>query len=90
MKCEATTKHKPTERDIANITDCISNFIKYLTMVHASSECDTTSVVYEQDKLAVLKPLEKSKAVRKETDEMTLKTDLLTMFWIKFSVYDSL
>lgn len=90
MKCEATTKHKPTERDIANITDCISNFIKYLTLVHASSEYDTTSVVYEQDKLAVLKPLEKSKAVRKETDEMTLKTDLLTMFLIKFSVYDSL
>ena len=90
MKCEATTKHKAIERDIASITDYISSVIKYLALVHDFSECDTIPAVYEQDKLAILKCLEKLKAVRKETDEMTLKADLLTVFLIKYSVYDSL
>ena len=44
----------------------IKNVRKYLILVHAFSECNTTSAAYEQGKLVVLKLLEKFKAAREE------------------------
>ena len=37
MKSEATKKHKALERDIGNITGCLNDFRKFLTLVHAFS-----------------------------------------------------
>ena len=68
MKTEATKKHKAIESDIGVIAECISDVRKYLTFVHAFGGCDTTSLVYGQGKLSILKLLEKSKAAREEAD----------------------
>ena len=64
MKCEATTKHKAIERDIASITDYISSFIKYLALVHDFSECDTIPAVYEQDKTGNFKMFRETKSCK--------------------------
>ena len=55
----ATRKHKAVERDIGVITECSGNDRKYLTFIHAFGGCNTTSGVYGQDKLSILKLLEK-------------------------------
>ena len=68
MKSEATKKHKAIESDIANILDCFGDVKKYLTLVHYFSGCDTTSAVYGQGKLQILKLFEKFKVAREEAD----------------------
>ena len=48
MKAEATKKRdieRAIERDIGVNAKCIGDIRKYLTFVHAFSECDTTSAV---------------------------------------------
>ena len=59
MKTEVTKKHKAIERDIGVIAECIGNVKKYLTFVYAFSRCNTTSAIYGQGKLSILKLLEK-------------------------------
>ena len=76
MKTEVTKKHKAIERDIGVIAECIGNVKKYLTFVYAFSGCDTTSVVYGQGKLSILKLLEKSKTAREEADVFLQKNVL--------------
>ena len=66
MRTEAMKKHKAIERDIGVIAECIGDVRKYLTFVHAFGGCDTTSAVYGQSKLLILKLLEKSKVAREE------------------------
>ena len=66
MRTEAMKKHKAIEREIGVIAECIGDVRKYLTFVHAFGGCDTTSVVYGQSKLLILKLLEKSKVTREE------------------------
>ena len=66
MRTEAMKKHKAIERDIGVIAECIGDVRKYLTFVHAFGGCDTTSAVYGQSKLLILKLLEKSKVTREE------------------------
>ena len=63
MKSEASRKQKE-----ADITDCIDDIRNYLTLVNAFSGCDTTSAVYGQGKLAILKLLERFKAAMEGTD----------------------
>ena len=67
-KPEAARKHKEID-----ITDCIGDIRKYLTLVHAFSGCDTTSSVYAQGKLPILKLLEKFKVAMEETDVFSQK-----------------
>ena len=67
-KIEATKKHKAIERDIGVIAEYIGDVRKYLTFTHAFRACDTTSAVYGQGQLSILKLSEKSKAAREETD----------------------
>ena len=67
MRTEATKKYKVIERDFGVIAECIGDVRKYLTFVHAFGGCDTTSAIYGQSKLSILKLLEKSKAAREET-----------------------
>ena len=76
MKAEATKKHKAIERDIGVNAKCIGDIRKYLTFVHAFSECDTTSAVQGQSKLSILKLLKKSKAAREEADVFLQKNVL--------------
>ena len=66
MRTEAMKKHKAIEREIEVIAECIGDVRKYLTFVHAFGGCDTTSAVYGQSKLLILKLLEKSKVAREE------------------------
>ena len=66
MRTEAMKKHKAIEREIGVIAECIGDVRKYLTFVHAFGGCDTTSAVYGQSKLLILKLLEKSKVTREE------------------------
>ena len=66
MRTEAMKKHKAIEREIGVIAECIGDVRKYLTFVHAFGGCDTTSAVYGQSKLLILKFLEKSKVAREE------------------------
>ena len=66
MRTEAMKKHKAIEREIGVIAECIGDVRKYLTFVHAFGGCDTTSAVYGQSKLLILKLLEKSKVAREE------------------------
>ena len=66
MRTEAMKKHKVIEREIEVIAECIGDVRKYLTFVHAFGGCDTTSAVYGQSKLLILKLLEKSKVTREE------------------------
>ena len=56
------------KHNISNTTDCIGNVRKYLMLVHALSGCNTTSTVYQQGKMPILKLLEKVKAAMEETD----------------------
>ena len=44
-----------------------------VSFVHAFSGCDTSSTVYEQGKLSMLKFLEKSEASREEADVILQK-----------------
>ena len=68
MKTEATKNHKAIECDIGVIAACIGDVGKYLTFVHAFGGCDTTSAVYGQVKLSILKLLENLKGARVEAD----------------------
>ena len=65
-KSDTAAKHEVIKRDFSNTAKCIGNVRKYLMLVHAFSECDTTSDVYEQGRLSILKLLKKSKAEREE------------------------
>ena len=73
MKTEATKKHKAVERDIGVISECVGDVRKYLTFIHAFGGCDTTSEVYGQGKLSILKLLEKWKAAWEEADVLLQK-----------------
>ena len=59
INSEATKKHKTIKYDIGNTAERINDVRKYLILVHAFGECNTTSAASEQDKLSVLKLLEK-------------------------------
>ena len=73
MKTEATKNHKAIECDIGVIAACIGHVEKYLTFAHAFGGCDTTSAVYGQVKLSILKLLEKLKGARVEADAFLQK-----------------
>ena len=66
INSEATKKHKAIKYDVDNIAERINNVRKYLILVYALDECNTTSAAYKQDKLSVVKLLEKFKAAREE------------------------
>ena len=68
MRTEATKKHNAIELDIGVIPEWTGDVRKYLTFVHVFDRCDTTSAVYGQGKLLILKLLEISKAAREEAD----------------------
>ena len=57
INSEATKNYKAIKCDIVNTAERISNVRKYLNLVHAFDECNTTSAAYEQDKLSVLELL---------------------------------
>ena len=52
--------------DIGITADRIKEARKYLILVHAFAECNTTSAAYEQGKLSALKHSEKFKATSEE------------------------
>ena len=66
INSEVTKDHKAIKCDIGNTAECISDVRKYLILVHAFSECSTTSAAYEQGKLSVVKILQKFKATSEE------------------------
>ena len=66
MNSEATKKQKAIKCDSSNTAERISDVWKYLILVHAFGEYNTTSAAHEQGKLSVLKYLEKFKAARME------------------------
>ena len=66
MSFEATKEHKGIKCNTGNTTECISDVRKHLILVHAFSECNTTSPAYEQGKFSVLNLFEKFKEAREE------------------------
>ena len=68
MKSEATKEHGATERDVGKISECLGEISKYLTFIHAFGGCDTTSAVFGQGKLSILRLLEKRDDARKLAD----------------------
>ena len=73
INSEATKNHKAIKCDIGNTSERIDDVRKYLILVHAFGECNTTSATYEQGKLSVLKLLEKFKAASEEGHVFLLK-----------------
>ena len=63
MKYEDTKMHKVIKYDIHNIKDQIKDVRKYLTLIHGSSGCDTTSTVHGKVELLALKLLQKIKEI---------------------------
>ena len=64
-RTETTKNYKAIECGIGVIAEYLGNVRKYLTFVHAFGRSNTTSAVYGQGKLSILKLLEKSKAARR-------------------------
>ena len=46
MKCESNKRHKQTIRDIGMVAESLDDVCKYLTLIHAFGECDTTSASF--------------------------------------------
>ena len=55
MNAEVTKKHKAIKFNIGNTAERINGVRTYLILVHAFSECNTTSAAYEQVNPLVLK-----------------------------------
>lgn len=74
MKNEATRKHAESVRDVGKICESLGDICKYITFIHAFGGCDTTSAIFGQGKLSILKLIKKNAASRAAAD-MFLKND---------------
>ena len=77
INSEATKNHKTIKCDIGNTAERINDVRKYLILVHAFGECNTTPATYEQKKPSVVKLLEKFKAASEEA-HVFLRKDTTT------------
>ena len=64
MKSEATRKYSETVRNIRQMAESLGEVRKYITLIHAFSGCDTTSALFGQGKISILRLLQKSAAAR--------------------------
>ena len=74
MKCKAKRKQNEVRRDIEQYSSCIGDIRKYITLIHAFVGCDTTSSIYGQGKMKILRLLQKNSAARTAADQF-LKVD---------------
>ena len=65
IKSEGTHKYKKSVCDIGQIESTLGDNQKYLIFMHAFGGCDTTSVIFGQGKLSILRLLS-SKNKKKE------------------------
>ena len=68
MKSEATRKFSESVRDVGKIAECLGEICKYITFIHAFGGCDTTSAIFGQGKLSIMKLIGKSSAAREAAD----------------------
>ena len=57
IKSAGTGKYKTLVRDIGKIPDTSSDIQKYLTFIHVFGGCDTTSAIFGEGKLSILRLL---------------------------------
>ena len=57
MKREGTRKYRESARDIGQIASSLGNIQKYMTFIHAFGGCNTTSAIFGQGKLSILRLL---------------------------------
>ena len=57
MKSEGTRKYRESARDISQIASSLGDIQKHMTFIHAFGVCDTTSAIFGQGKLSILRLL---------------------------------
>ena len=57
MKSKGTRKCKKSVRDVGQIASTLGDIQKYLAFIHAFGGCDTTSAIFGQGKLSILRLL---------------------------------
>ena len=80
MKSKSTRKYKKSGRDVGQIASTLGDIQKYLTFIHAFGGCDTTSAIFGQGKLSILRLLssknkKRSLAAREAADILCFKCD---------------